>query len=225
MVLENNQIVELRNGIFGVVASFNDKPFQLVFKSYTNPISRYDENLKTKNSSYDIVKIYDGTKTEGNKYTVDISIFIKYDEADALAESILSSYFERLKARKIKENSNEIYQLLGGTSAVNLARQKRPRADGLCESRKFVIEVGQKVPYIMKAMVGPGKIDTEGKGLIVPDGKSEQFLIIGFDEINMVRFARCIQRKVQAMDFMKEIAFQKKLKIYYEKNKIKSILD
>ena len=77
MVLENNQIVELRNGIFGVVASFNDKPFQLVFKSYTNPISRYDENLKTKNSSYDIVKIYDGTNVEnvtnvfGKKFTAD----------------------------------------------------------------------------------------------------------------------------------------------------------
>lgn len=77
MVLGNNQVVELRNGIFGVVASFNDKPFQLIFKSYTNPISRYDENLKNKNSAYDIVKIYDGTNVEkvtdvfGKKFTTD----------------------------------------------------------------------------------------------------------------------------------------------------------
>ena len=77
MVLGNNQVVELRNGIFGVVASFNDKPFQLIFKSYTNPISRYDENLKNKNSAYDFVKIYDGTNIDmvtdvfGKKFTTD----------------------------------------------------------------------------------------------------------------------------------------------------------
>lgn len=77
MVLGNNQVVELRNGIFGVVASFNNKPFQLIFKSYTNPISRYDENLKNKNSAYDIVRIYDGANIEkvtdvfGKKFTTD----------------------------------------------------------------------------------------------------------------------------------------------------------
>ena len=62
--LGNNQIVELRNGLYGVVASFNDKPFQLIFRSYTNPISRYSEDLKNKNSQYDIVKIYDGTNIQ-----------------------------------------------------------------------------------------------------------------------------------------------------------------
>lgn len=64
MRLENNHVVELRNGIFGVVASFNNKPFQLIFRSYTNPISRYGEDLKNKNSAYDIVKIYDGSTIE-----------------------------------------------------------------------------------------------------------------------------------------------------------------
>lgn len=64
MKLDNNQVVELRNGLFGVVASFNNKPFQLIFKSYTNPISRYNEELKNKNTAYDIVKIYDGSTIE-----------------------------------------------------------------------------------------------------------------------------------------------------------------
>lgn len=59
-----NQIVELRNGLYGVVASFNDKPFQLVFKSYTNPISRYDNQLRNKNSSYDVIRVYDGSELE-----------------------------------------------------------------------------------------------------------------------------------------------------------------
>lgn len=77
MILKANQIVELRNGIYGVVASFNNKPFQLIFRSYTNPIDRYDEKtLKHKNSQYDIVKVYDGSTLENvtdvfkSKFTV-----------------------------------------------------------------------------------------------------------------------------------------------------------
>lgn len=61
MVLQNNQIVQLRNGLYGVVASFNNKPFQLIFNSYTNPITRYSEELKNKNPQYDIVKVFDGS--------------------------------------------------------------------------------------------------------------------------------------------------------------------
>lgn len=64
MELGNNQVIQLRNGIYGVVASFNNKPFQLIFNSYTNPISRYNEELKNKNSAYDIVKIYSGENVE-----------------------------------------------------------------------------------------------------------------------------------------------------------------
>ena len=64
MLLKSNQIVELRNGIYGVTADFNGKPFQLIFRSYTSPIGKYDDNLKNKNSTYDIVKIYDGSKLE-----------------------------------------------------------------------------------------------------------------------------------------------------------------
>lgn len=60
-MLGKNQIVELRNGLFGAVAAFNDIPFQIVFTAYTTPVARYDENLKNKNSQYDIVRIYDGS--------------------------------------------------------------------------------------------------------------------------------------------------------------------
>ena len=64
MELGNNQVIQLRNGIYGVVASFNNKPFQLIFNSYTNPIGRYNDELKNKNSAYDIVKIYSGENVE-----------------------------------------------------------------------------------------------------------------------------------------------------------------
>ena len=64
MELSNNQVVKLRNGKFGVVASFNNKPFQLIFAAYTNPIKRYSENLEHKNHEYDIVEVFDGSKVE-----------------------------------------------------------------------------------------------------------------------------------------------------------------
>lgn len=64
MFLENNQIVKLRNGKVGATASFNDKVYQIVFATYSNPISRYDENLKHKNSEYDIVEVFDGSTIE-----------------------------------------------------------------------------------------------------------------------------------------------------------------
>lgn len=64
MELSSNQVVKLRNGKFGVVASFNDKPFQLIFAAYTNPIKRYDESLKHKNHDYDIVEVFNGSSIE-----------------------------------------------------------------------------------------------------------------------------------------------------------------
>lgn len=59
----SNQIVQLANGKHGVVVGFNGKPFLIVFDSYTSKISRYDcnGNLKSKNSEYGIVKVFDGS--------------------------------------------------------------------------------------------------------------------------------------------------------------------
>ncbi len=77
MELQNNQVVKLRNGKFGVVASFNEKPFQIIFAAFTSPIKRYDENLKHKNENYDIVEVFDGSPIEAvtnvfkNKFNAD----------------------------------------------------------------------------------------------------------------------------------------------------------
>ena len=59
--LQNNQIVALRNGMVGYVASFNDKPELIVFSKYTNPISQYNADLTKENSQYDVVAVYDGS--------------------------------------------------------------------------------------------------------------------------------------------------------------------
>lgn len=67
MELKANNVVQLRNGIFGVVSSFNGNPFQIIFKSYTSPVDKYDENLKHKNSTYDIVAVFDGSTIDNPK--------------------------------------------------------------------------------------------------------------------------------------------------------------
>lgn len=165
---------------------------------------------------------YDDTKGTGNKYTADISTYLDFDDADALAEMILSSYLERVKVKIQKEGKTEVYQNLGGTPAEKLKKQNKERADGLCESRKFSIEVGSSRAFVMKAQLGPGQIDKDGKGLIVPCGKPEQYVMIGFSEHDLVKFARTIQRKVQAMDLLAESKFQKELREYNKKNNIET---
>lgn len=163
---------------------------------------------------------YDETKPEGSKYTADISIYIDFDDADALAEMISTNYLERskLELQKSGTGKTELYQNLGGTSAETLSKRGKSRADGKSESRKFSIEMGTAKPYVFKAQVGPGEIDKDGKGLIVPCGKPEQYIMIGFDHFNLVKFARTIQRKVQAMDLMAESKFQRELKTYLSKD-------
>jgi len=64
MELTCNNIIKLRNGKVGAVTCFNDRPAILVFEAYTNPISRYDAELKNKNTDYDIVEVRDGNGVE-----------------------------------------------------------------------------------------------------------------------------------------------------------------
>ena len=59
-----SQVVRLRNGKLGIVVCFNNTPSHIVFSSFTNPITKWDENLKHANSDYDIVEVYDGSTLE-----------------------------------------------------------------------------------------------------------------------------------------------------------------
>lgn len=79
MNLSNNQVIQLRNGKYGVVASFNNKPFQLIFDTFTTPIGRYNRELKNRNSNYDIVKVFDGSSVENV-----LDVFKKKFNADNL---------------------------------------------------------------------------------------------------------------------------------------------
>ena len=68
MDFQNNNVIVLRNGAIGYVASFNGKPSMLIFKNYTNTVGVYNSDLKKGgNSNYDIMSIYDGSSVEDTK--------------------------------------------------------------------------------------------------------------------------------------------------------------
>ena len=79
MELKENQVVKLRNGKVGVVTSFNGKPFQIIFDSYSNPVARYDKKLEHKNHDYDIVSVFSGESVSEPK-----DVFKKSFDIDAL---------------------------------------------------------------------------------------------------------------------------------------------
>lgn len=62
MMLNVNQVVKTANGNIGIVVSFNGEPSHIVFNSFTNPVSKWDENLEHKSANYSITEVYDGTK-------------------------------------------------------------------------------------------------------------------------------------------------------------------
>ena len=81
MKLSENQVVKLRNGNHGVTAAFNGEVFQIIFAAYTSPITRYNEELKHKNSEYDIIAVFDGSDVTNVK-----DVFKKSFSSDNLKE-------------------------------------------------------------------------------------------------------------------------------------------
>lgn len=59
--LKTNMVVVLANGKQGIVVGFNNIPTHIIFNAFTNPISRFNENLENKNPNYNIIKVYDGS--------------------------------------------------------------------------------------------------------------------------------------------------------------------
>ena len=64
IVLTSGNIVVLRNGLVGAVGCFNGKPSWLIFKSYINTLSKYNDELRHKNTQYDVMRVYDGSTVD-----------------------------------------------------------------------------------------------------------------------------------------------------------------
>lgn len=65
VTLTKNTIVKLRNGMYGLIVAFNEKPVYIVLRNFIKHMTAYNEELKYKNNStYDIVEIHDGSKLD-----------------------------------------------------------------------------------------------------------------------------------------------------------------
>ena len=110
---------------------------------------------------------YDMSKPAGSRQTNSVHIYINADEFLELCRKITSGELRyMLQAKKQNRDSTYLYQHLGGTSAKNLYRQGRARADGKSLSRTVQLLPSTKSDFLFVADSGPG--EETAKGLIVP---------------------------------------------------------
>lgn len=117
---------------------------------------------------------YDMSKPAGSRQTNSVHIYINADEFLELCRKITSGELRYLlQSKKQNRDSTYLYQHLGGTSAKNLYRQGRARADGKSLSRTVQLLPSTKSDFLFVADSGPG--EETPKGLIVPKfGKSPE---------------------------------------------------
>jgi len=175
--------------------------------------------------------VRDSKAPEGSKIKATIPIYLKETEALALAKFIMYGGIERKKYSNMQQFPEEdakrkiLFTSQGGTNVANLIKMKKPRKDGKCEARIFTIEVGDRKEFILKAVVGPGRVKlTNGqfddrpnaKGLYVLCGKQDFYISIGFDTMELLELASEIEMKILSMRVLEESKFQTKLRKYYE---------
>lgn len=141
-----------------------------------NQIVRKDAKdcfVESLNDAFDIGKThfafsaYDMSKPAGSRQTNSVHIYIGVDEFLELCRKISSGELRYMLQRKKQNNDNTyLYQHLGGTSAKNLYKQGRPRADRKSLSRTVQLLPSTKSDFLFVADSGPG--EETAKGLIVP---------------------------------------------------------
>ncbi len=110
---------------------------------------------------------YDMSKPAGSRQTNSVHIYINADEFLELCRKITSGELRyMLQTKKQSRDATYLYQHLGGTSAKNLYRQGRARADGKSLSRTVQLLPSTKSDFLFVADSGPG--EETAKGLIVP---------------------------------------------------------
>ena len=110
---------------------------------------------------------YDMNKPAGSRQTNSVHIYINVDEFLELCRKISSGELRyMLQAKKRNGDNSYLYQHLGGTSAKNLYKQGRPRADKKSLSRTVQLLPSTKSDFLFVADSGPG--EETPKGLIVP---------------------------------------------------------
>lgn len=144
-------------------------PLQIIRKDGKNCF------VEALSNSFEINKIlfkfvtYDSTQDVGSKFTNEIDIYMDFSQYMRISKGITSGeYMYEMNQRK---NNGEKYVSMtlaqGGTTAADLIKKGKARDDGNGISRILTI-APSNIGYFLTAVSGPGGIDKEGKGLIVP---------------------------------------------------------
>ena len=145
---------------------------------------------------------YDESKSEGNRFTNKVHIFLSFGEALSLSEKILSGRLiadAQASARAAGTNfPKEIFKTMGGISAANLASMGQTRPDGKSMAKQLCIYPGTKMPFLLIAANGAG--EEVDNGIIKPvyGNKPDNKVSIAVGEEAMMQFAGLVNAHIHA---------------------------
>lgn len=133
---------------------------------------------------------YNAKRQAGDRISGDVDIYIPFSRFLALVHDLYegdrSLAVSLAKASRENDSPAPWFEIVaqGGTSAADLARKSRSRADGACEARVLKIGVGSKLPVLLKAEKGAGR--QSGTGLIVPTfgAKPDVAIMVGLSAMD-----------------------------------------
>lgn len=145
---------------------------------------------------------YDEKKTEGNRFTNKVHIFLSFGEALSLSEKILSGRLiadAQASMRAAGTNfPKDIFKTMGGISALNLARQNQSRPDGKSMAKQLYIYPGNKMPFLLVASNGAGEEVENGIIKPVYGNKPDNKVTLAVGEEAMMQFAGLVKTHIQA---------------------------
>lgn len=180
-------------------------------KHYYNQIARFDGKncfLEVMNNGFALGKgkvllnfvQYDTSVGAGDRIVANIDIYMDLQKAAYLCEEIKSGQFAKMvrdakKVGKFKNQTVNDYTVyfvdMGGKTPERAARP-----DGLALSRQFKIQTGSRMPWVLRAEVGPGEVNETG--LIVPKGKCEKYINIALTDEDFKALAVMLDKHIQA---------------------------
>lgn len=173
---------------------------------YYNQIYRVDGKnvfLEVLNNAFNIGKgkvNINFVKYDDSGITEKIDIYIDLPKALLLCNDILSGKLAKTVALALKEGKFENKPVNDYTSYfVNMGgknEEAAKREDGMALSKQFKIQKGNKVPWIFRAEIGPGK--SNETGLIVPQGKAEKFINVPLTDDDLKIFALLLEKHINA---------------------------
>lgn len=163
---------------------------------------------------------YSDNGQKGNKMKASIPIYVSIKEAMQISKSFLNiSLLERIYKRNMQKGKKYMFQIQGGTSPEHLKQQNRTRKDGKAESRILVIEPGKSAPFIMTAKIGAGIVDNSHNGIIIPNGKTERYIMVSFQYEDIIVLANELEIKINSFRNRQECSFLRNLGNYLKTTK------